>query len=120
MGIPLLDRWYGGDVCVTPCTCHHVHDDVHPNTILSTPHADDLVAFFKRCHAGLKPGGVLFVKENVCKEGFEVDEDDSSVTRSHEYMLQLFKQADLRLLYSGLQKNFPPQLYKVRMYALQP
>lgn len=90
----------------------------HPQT--SHPHPDDLVAFFKRCHAGLKPGGVLFVKENVCKEGFEVDEDDSSVTRSHEYMLQLFKRAELRLLYSGLQKNFPPQLYKVRMYALQP
>lgn len=81
---------------------------------------DDLVAFFKRCHAGLKPGGVLFVKENVCKEGFEVDEEDSSVTRSHEYMLQLFKRAGLRVLYAGLQKGFPRQLYKVRMYALQP
>lgn len=77
------------------------------------------MSFFKRCHGGLKPGGVLFVKENVCKEGFEVDKEDSSVTRSHEYMLQLFKDAGLRVLYAGLQKGFPRQLYRVRMYALQ-
>jgi hypothetical protein len=34
---------------------------------------DDAVAFFGRCAKGLKPGGIIIVKENICKEGFIVD-----------------------------------------------
>ena len=33
----------------------------------------DAAAFLARCHAALRPGGVLVVKENVCKVGFVVD-----------------------------------------------
>ena len=29
----------------------------------------DFVSFFKRCQAGLTPGGLIFVKENICKSG---------------------------------------------------
>ena len=29
--------------------------------------ADDAVAFFDRCKAGLEPGGIIVVKENICK-----------------------------------------------------
>lgn len=43
--------------------------------------ADDAAAFFQRCIAKLKPGGLIFVKENVCQEGFVVDNDDASLTR---------------------------------------
>jgi hypothetical protein len=37
----------------------------------------------KRCVVGLKPGGLLGVKENNCREEqrIVIDEDDSSVTR---------------------------------------
>ena len=37
--------------------------------------ADDAVAFFQRCTAGLKSDGVIFVKENICsqEQGFIVD-----------------------------------------------
>ncbi len=34
---------------------------------------DDAVAFFARCTEGLKPGGIIVVKENICQEGFIVD-----------------------------------------------
>ncbi|EFN51806.1 hypothetical protein CHLNCDRAFT_27478 [Chlorella variabilis] len=42
---------------------------------------EDLIAFLQRSAAALKPGGVLFVKENVCERGFIVDSSDASVTR---------------------------------------
>lgn len=42
---------------------------------------DDLVALFRRCQTGLRPGGTIVLKENVCEEGFVVDKEDSSVTR---------------------------------------
>jgi protein N-terminal methyltransferase len=47
---------------------------------------DDFCAFFQRCRRGLKEGGVIVLKENVCKDGFVVDKDDSSVTRSDVYL----------------------------------
>ena len=40
-----------------------------------------MIAFLRRSAAALKPGGVLFVKENVCERGFIVDNSDASVTR---------------------------------------
>jgi protein N-terminal methyltransferase len=35
------------------------------------------------------------VKENICKEGFVVDKDDNSLTRSNTYMLELFRKAGM-------------------------
>jgi protein N-terminal methyltransferase len=42
---------------------------------------EDLIEFFKRCKKGLKPRGLIGVKENVARFGYQFDEDDSSVTR---------------------------------------
>ena len=81
---------------------------------------DDLCAFLRRCAAAVKPGGVIVVKENVCEEGFIVDKDDASITRSHLYYQQLFQRAGLALAHTALQRNFPKGLFKVRMYALKP
>ena len=47
---------------------------------------DDFAAFFKRCQKGLKPGGLVVLKENTCTTGFIVDKEDSSVTRSPLYI----------------------------------
>ncbi len=75
----------------------------------------------QRCAAALRPGGLIFIKENVCAQGFIVDSEDASVTRSHAYNLELFtKRAGMRLSHTALQKDFPQQLFKVRMYALKP
>jgi protein N-terminal methyltransferase len=60
------------------------------------------------------------VKENNCAEGFVVDKEDSSLTRSNTYFLSLFAKAKLKLVKTKLQKGFPAELFAVRMYALQP
>lgn len=80
----------------------------------------DLVDFFERCKKGLKDNGMIFVKENNCINEFDVDDVDSSMTRSDELFKRIFKEANLKLVKEATQKNFPPSLYPVKMYALQP
>ena len=43
-------------------------------------------------------------------------QEDSSVTRSDAYLLDLLKRAGYTLLGSALQRNFPKGLFKVRCY----
>ncbi len=42
--------------------------------------ADDLLALLERCKGGLKPGGLMIFKENVCENGFVVDPVRSFLT----------------------------------------
>eukprot|EP00164_Ancoracysta_twista_P009181 GFYU01013511.1.p1 GENE.GFYU01013511.1~~GFYU01013511.1.p1 ORF type:complete len:257 (-),score=53.98 GFYU01013511.1:245-1015(-) len=79
----------------------------------------DLVSFLQRCKGGLKPNGIICIKENNAKDGFLVDKDDSSVTRSNEHLKHLYEVAGCRLIKEKLQKKFPKELFRVRMYALQ-
>eukprot|EP00884_Botryococcus_braunii_P008316 jgi/Botrbrau1/17486/Bobra.0054s0069.1 len=80
----------------------------------------DAKAFFRRCAAALKPEGIIVVKENICKEGFIVDKEDTSLTRSHAYLLQLFDEAGMEVVCNKRQRDFPKGLFEVRMYALRP
>ena len=67
----------------------------------------------------LKPHGVICVKENLSQDGFIVDRQDSSVTRSDAHFKQVFARAGCTLLLEQQQKNFPKELFKVKMYALR-
>eukprot|EP00897_Mesotaenium_endlicherianum_P002817 jgi/Mesen1/2563/ME000162S01688 len=99
----------------------------------------DFVAFFQRAQAegampvflgqaqepgegpaGLKPGGIIVLKENNCRHGFVVDKEDSSVTRSDAYFRHLIALTGLHLHKVKLQRGFPKELFEVRMYALSP
>ena len=80
----------------------------------------DAVAFLQRAAAGLKAGGLIVVKENVCRDGFIVDRDDSSLTRSTAYLQGLFARANVSVLYNVKQRGFPGELFEVRMFALKP
>jgi protein N-terminal methyltransferase len=79
---------------------------------------NDAIEFLKRCKATMRKRGRIFLKENVCDGGFIVDSDDCSITRSHAYFIELFRSAGVKLEHTSIQKNFPKQLFKVRMYAL--
>eukprot|EP00128_Syssomonas_multiformis_P015437 Colp12_sorted_trinity150504_noHs@833 len=80
---------------------------------------DDLVAFFQRVKQGLVPGGLICVKENNTKQGFMLDKDDHSVTRSDSMLKAIFERAGLKLLLDEVQPKFPKQLFPVKMYALE-
>ncbi|ORX89416.1 hypothetical protein K493DRAFT_318692 [Basidiobolus meristosporus CBS 931.73] len=81
---------------------------------------DDLVAFFERCKRGLKPRGLIGVKENIAVSGYIVDEEDSSVTRSEDILKGIFKKAGLRIIKEQTQMGFPSGLFTVKMFALVP
>lgn len=69
----------------------------------------------------LNTNGVIVIKENISRddEG-EIDSEDSSITRSFIQFCILFQRANLICKASRTQKNFPTELYKVEMFALQP
>ncbi|DAZ95075.1 TPA: hypothetical protein N0F65_002969 [Lagenidium giganteum] len=80
----------------------------------------DFISFLQRCQRALKPHGWIGVKENVILSGlpYEVDKEDTSLTRSEVYYKSLFRQAGLELITEKMQDNFPEDLYPVKMYAL--
>ena len=78
----------------------------------------DMVSFLERCEKALRPGGRIVVKENNCQEGFVVDKEDSSVTRSDSYFRELFKHSGLELFHCEVQGGLPKELFAVRMYSL--
>ncbi|MCJ1453432.1 Alpha N-terminal protein methyltransferase 1 [Mycoblastus sanguinarius] len=81
-----------------------------------------LVAYLERCKKAVTIDGWIIFKENMStdpdgKDTF--DETDSSVTRTDQKFKQLFKEADVRLIKTEIQKGFPKGLYPVRFYALK-
>ncbi|XP_010906041.1 alpha N-terminal protein methyltransferase 1 [Elaeis guineensis] len=79
---------------------------------------DDFISFFKRAKAGLKPNGLFVVKENIASNGFVLDKEDHSITRSDLYFKQLFNQCGLYIYSTKDQKGFPEEIFAVKMYAL--
>ena len=67
----------------------------------------------------LKPHGVICVKENLSSSGFLVDRQDSSLTRTDAHFKALFARAGCSLVLERQQKEFPQELFKVKMYALR-
>ncbi len=81
-----------------------------------------LVAYLERCKEAVTTDGWIIVKENMNtnvdgKDSF--DQQDSSVTRTDQKFRQIFKEADIRLIKTEVQRGFPKGLYPVRFYALK-
>ena len=76
---------------------------------------DDFVAFFKRCQKGLKPGGLVVLKENTCTTGFIVDKEDSSVTRSPLSSVQFVCSQPIR---SEAEKGQRPNLAVASLHCI--
>ncbi len=84
----------------------------------------DFVAFLRRCAKGLRPGGLIVVKENVLgdrsPQAFLLDEEDSSLTRNKPYMKHIFKEAGLSVFLEAKQETWQRGMLPVMMYALEP
>ncbi|KAI7854939.1 alpha-N-methyltransferase NTM1 [Circinella umbellata] len=81
---------------------------------------DDLIAFFKRCKKGLKPNGLIGIKENNSSKDYVVDEEDSSVTRPNDALKRLFSTSGLEVIKEEVQQGLPAGLFTVTMYMLKP
>ncbi|ORY23610.1 AdoMet dependent proline di-methyltransferase-domain-containing protein [Naematelia encephala] len=91
---------------------------------MSTP---DLITFFKKAQSALRDNteSFVFVKENCCDDapggtGQEfLDEEDSSLTRSHQKWLDIFKEAGLEVVREEVQEGLPDELFVVKTWALR-
>ncbi|CAD6587585.1 MAG: Alpha N-terminal protein methyltransferase 1 [Alectoria sarmentosa] len=82
-----------------------------------------LVAYLERCKDAVTIDGWIIIKENMSTnvDGEDIfDQEDSSVTRTDQKFRQLFKEADMRLIKTEVQRGFPKGLFPVRFYALKP
>lgn len=80
---------------------------------------NDLVKFLINCRKSLKEDGFIGLKENESAGHIPVeDKDDSSVTRTHVQMLDIFAKAGLKIARQEQQQGFPASLFPVLMYCL--
>jgi len=97
------------------------YDIIWIQWVIGHLHDLDFISFFQRCAAGLKPGGVIILKDNcVADYTFVVDKSDSSVSRHRDYIHLLFQLSGVKVLLEDAQKDFPQELYPVRMFAVAP
>ncbi|KAJ7988155.1 hypothetical protein DPEC_G00320680 [Dallia pectoralis] len=80
---------------------------------------DHLVEFLRRCRGGLRPDGIIVIKDNVAYEGVIPDEVDSSVCRDLPLVKSLVARAGLTVVCEEQQMNFPDEIYQVHQLALR-
>ena len=96
------------------------YDLIWSQWVLGHLYDDDLVAFFRRCKAGLTPNGIMVVKENMTSEDtVNFDDNDSSMTRPKSDFVHLIEQSGFKIIREEKQKNFPKEIFGVWMFALQ-
>lgn len=94
-----------------------------PSNTRSAPpgHLTDnhLSDFLKRCRAGLRPNGIVVIKDNMAQEGVIMDDVDSSVCRDLDVVRKIIRRAGLHLLAEERQENFPDEIYHVYTFAMR-
>jgi len=81
---------------------------------------EDFVGFLRKAAGALAERGWIVVKDNVApSDGFVVDKEDSSITRTVPHMRKIFADSGLVLDKEVLQKGFPKNLFSVKMFALR-
>lgn len=78
-----------------------------------------LADFLRRCKQGLRPNGIIVIKDNMAQEGVILDDVDSSVCRDLEVVHRIVRSAGLSLLAQERQENLPDEIYHVYSLALR-
>lgn len=100
-----------------PCA---TYDVIWIQWVIGHLHDLDFVNFFRRCATGLRPGGVIILKDNTTANcTFLVDKEDSSVARHAEYIRLLLRLAGLNIILEREQEGFPEELLPVTMFAIE-
>ncbi|KAG5892412.1 hypothetical protein JTB14_003348 [Gonioctena quinquepunctata] len=82
---------------------------------------DDLINFLESCQNGLKPNGIIVVKENItATDDSEMDTQDYSVTRPIHLFQEIFEKAGLECYRKMKQSHFPKGIFSVYMFVLKP
>jgi len=80
----------------------------------------DLGSFLARAKGALNAKGVIFLKDNVAAgSGHVVHDEDGSQTRSDDHYADIFAHAGLKCVRKRLQRQWPSDLFKAKMYALR-
>mmetsp|Transcript_5527 Transcript_5527/g.5703 ORF Transcript_5527/g.5703 Transcript_5527/m.5703 type:complete len:277 (-) Transcript_5527:60-890(-) len=97
------------------------YDVIWIQWVIGHVHDVDCIRFLERCAAGLTSNGVIILKDNAA-EGwtFVVDKEDSSLSRSPEYIVLLAELAGLKSILREKQTGFPEELFPVLMIAFIP
>lgn len=80
---------------------------------------EHLAEFLRRCRRGLRPNGIIVIKDNMAQEGVILDDVDSSVCRALAVVRALIRSAGLSLLAEERQENLPDEIYHVYSLALR-
>ncbi|CAI5471090.1 unnamed protein product [Closterium sp. Yama58-4] len=75
----------------------------------------DLIAFLRRCLAGLRRGGMIVLKENTCQKARALAGLTLAATSKYSFLPLLLVAS---LCFSQVQRGFPSELFVVKMYAL--
>jgi protein N-terminal methyltransferase len=97
------------------------YDLIWVQWVIGHLHDIDCVQFFRRCAAGLKPSGVIVLKDNVLIDDdltFLWDRADSSVARHMRYLQLLISLSGLQVIMEARQQDFPSELLPVFMIAI--
>ncbi|KAG8512748.1 N-terminal Xaa-Pro-Lys N-methyltransferase 1 [Galemys pyrenaicus] len=78
-----------------------------------------LAEFLRRCRLGLRPNGIIVIKDNMAQEGVILDDVDSSVCRDLAVVHRIIHSAGLSLLAQERQENLPEEIYHVYSLALR-
>lgn len=106
-----------------PCwACERAHIHACAHILLFSPgHLTDqhLADFLRRCKQGLRPNGIIVIKDNMAQEGVILDDVDSSVCRDLDVVRRIIRSAGLSLLAEERQENLPDEIYHVYSFALR-
>ncbi|XP_076176982.1 N-terminal methyltransferase isoform X2 [Ptiloglossa arizonensis] len=99
---------------------YYPYDVIWCQWVLGHLEKDHLIGFLKKCLSGLRPHGLIIIKENVTRsKNLEVDTKDSSVTRPLSEFYRIFQESNLICIKEEQQNKFPHELYPVYMFALK-
>uniref|UniRef100_A0A8C1K357 Methyltransferase like 11B n=1 Tax=Cyprinus carpio TaxID=7962 RepID=A0A8C1K357_CYPCA len=79
----------------------------------------DLMEFLMRAKQSLRPNGVIFIKDNMARQGCKLDPIDSSIIRHLDIMKNIIQTAGLTILDVEKQEGFTEAIVPVWMIAMR-